>query len=90
MSDSRAGLESVKRNAIHCQARGRLNQYDISGPFNPRQTGRIYIGGLLDKAPAANGREAHGGARMTQLSLDGRRLYTSTLLFSSCENQWGL
>lgn len=67
---------------------GSLNQYDISDPFNPRQTGQVYIGGLLGEAPTVNGREVHGGTQMIQLSLDGRRLYTTTSLFSSWDNQF--
>lgn len=67
---------------------GSLNQYDISDPGHPQLTGQVWIGGLLGKAPVVNGRTVHGGPQMIQLSLDGKRLYTTTSLFSSWDNQF--
>ncbi|MDN5747285.1 MAG: selenium-binding family protein [Pseudonocardia sp.] len=67
---------------------GSLNQYDITDPAHPKLAGQVWIGGLLGKAPAVNGRTVHGGAQMIQLSLDGKRLYTTTSLFSSWDNQF--
>ncbi len=40
------------------------------------------MGGLLGKAPVVNGVKMAGGPQMFQLSLDGRRLYVTTSLFS--------
>src|SRR5699024_7608804 len=62
---------------------GDIRQYDISDPAKPELTGQVWLGGLLGKAPMVNGREIHGGPQMIQLSLDGRRLYTTTSLFST-------
>lgn len=67
---------------------GSVNQYDISDPAKPRLTGQVWIGGLLGKAPQVNGRTVNGGAQMIQLSLDGKRLYSTTSLFSSWDNQF--
>ncbi len=67
---------------------GNVNQYDISDPHHPKLTGQVWIGGLLGKAEVLNGREVNGGAQMIQLSLDGKRLYTTTSLFSSWDNQF--
>lgn len=67
---------------------GSLNQYDITDPFHPRLAGQVWIGGLLGKADVVNGREVNGGTQMIQLSLDGKRLYTTTSLFSSWDNQF--
>lgn len=67
---------------------GSVNQYDISDPSNPKLAGQVWIGGLLGKAPRVNGREVNGGTQMLQLSLDGKRLYTTTSLFSSWDNQF--
>lgn len=67
---------------------GDLRQYDISDPSNPKLTGQVWIGGLLGKAPEVNGRAVDGGPQMIQLSLDGRRLYVTTSLFSTWDNQF--
>ena len=46
------------------------------------------MGGLLGKAPEVNGRKITGGPQMIQLSLDGKRLYVTTSLFSTWDNQF--
>jgi len=43
---------------------------------------------LLNRAPVVNGVEMAGGPQMFQLSLDGRRLYVTTSLFSTWDNQF--
>ncbi len=67
---------------------GDLRRYDISDPSNPVLTGQVWIGGLLGHAPAVNGRAVHGAPQMIQLSLDGKRLYVTTSLFSTWDNQF--
>jgi selenium-binding protein 1 len=67
---------------------GDLRQYDISDPFNPKLTGQVWIGGLLGKAHEVNGRTVDGAPQMIQLSLDGKRLYVTTSLFSTWDNQF--
>ena len=67
---------------------GDLRQYDISDPSNPKMAGQVWIGGLLGKAPEVNGVKVHGAPQMIQLSLDGKRLYVTTSLFSTWDNQF--
>lgn len=67
---------------------GDLRQYDISDPSKPKMTGQVWLGGLLDKAPKVNGHEIAGAPQMIQLSLDGKRLYVTTSLFSTWDNQF--
>jgi len=67
---------------------GDIRQYDISDPHNPKLTGQVWMGGLLGKAPVVNGRKITGGPQMIQLSLDGKRLYVTTSLFSTWDNQF--
>ena len=45
-------------------------------------------GGLLGKAPTVNGVKITGGPQMYQLSLDGKRMYVTTSLFSTWDNQF--
>ena len=67
---------------------GDIRQYDISDPHNPKLTGQVWMGGLLEKAPEVNGVKVTGGPQMIQLSLDGKRLYVTTSLFSTWDNQF--
>ena len=67
---------------------GDLRQYDITDKANPKMTGQVWIGGLLGKAPEVNGVTVQGAPQMIQLSLDGKRLYVTTSLFSSWDNQF--
>ncbi len=67
---------------------GDLRQYDISDRSNPKLTEQVWLGGLLGKAPEVNGVKVQGAPQMIQLSLDGRRLYVTTSLFSSWDNQF--
>ena len=67
---------------------GDMRQYDISDPHNPKLTGQVWMGGLLGKAPIVNGVKIAGGPQMYQLSLDGKRMYVTTSLFSTWDNQF--
>ena len=66
---------------------GDLRQYDISDPANPRLTGQVWLGGLLQPV-TVGGRELNGGPQMLQLSMDGRRLYVTNSLYSTWDNQF--
>ena len=67
---------------------GDMRQYDITDPHKPKLTGQVWIGGLLGKAPIINGVKIAGGPQMYQLSLDGKRMYVTTSLFSTWDNQF--
>ena len=67
---------------------GDIRQYDITDPHNAKLTGQVWMGGLLGRAPEVNGVKVTGGPQMIQLSLDGKRLYVTTSLFSTWDNQF--
>lgn len=67
---------------------GDIRQYDISNPAHPQLTGQVWCGGLLGRGSEVNGRKLVGGPQMLQLSLDGKRLYVTSSLFSSWDNQF--
>jgi selenium-binding protein 1 len=67
---------------------GDVRMYDISDPSNPRLADRIWSGGHFGERRPTDGREVIGGPQMLQLSLDGERLYWTTSLFSSWDNQF--
>ncbi|XP_065841960.1 methanethiol oxidase-like [Oscarella lobularis] len=81
---------------------GDVRQYDITDPSHPKLTGQIFVGGSLvnggpvkvvsgEKQPdpvTVKGKTIKGGPQMIQLSLDGKRLYVTTSLFSSWDKQF--
>ena len=67
---------------------GDVRMYDISDPANPRLTDRVWAGGHHGERQRVGGREIVGGPQMLQLSLDGERLYWTTSLFSSWDEQF--
>ena len=67
---------------------GDIRQYDISDPSHPKLTGQVWCGGLTGKAGEVKGKKLIGGPQMIQLSLDGKRLYVTSSLFSTWDNQF--
>lgn len=67
---------------------GDVRQYDLRDPGRPRLVSQVWLGGLLGKAPEFRGKRLAGGPQMLQLSLDGKRLYVTSSLYSSWDNQF--
>jgi len=82
---------------------GDIRQYDISDPTKPKLVGQLYLGGSAvnggsvtiledDITPpeplTINGQRIYGAPQMLSLSLDGRRLYVTTSLFSPWDRQF--
>ena len=82
---------------------GDIRQYDITDTRNPKLVGQVFISGSLiqegnvkvtkgdfkqPKALMSGGRQVQGGPQMIQLSLDGKRLYVTTSLFSAWDKQF--
>jgi methanethiol oxidase len=67
---------------------GDIRQYDVSNPSQPKLTGQVWLGGVLGKPSALDGKKLAGGPQMLQISLDGKRLYVTNSLFSSWDNQF--
>jgi selenium-binding protein 1 len=80
---------------------GDVRQYDITDPSRPRLVGQLFVGGSVRKGgpvkvkngnqpeiPLVKGTEIQGGPQMIQLSLDGKRLYVTTSLYSVWDKQF--
>ncbi|ADB63049.1 selenium-binding protein (plasmid) [Haloterrigena turkmenica DSM 5511] len=67
---------------------GEVRMYDVSDPSNPRLTDTISVGGLFGDVREVKGRKITAGPQMLQLSLDGKRLYWTTSLYSSWDDQF--
>ncbi len=66
---------------------GDIRQYDVSNPAEPKLTGQIWLGGVIGHPPDTT-RPLIGGPQMLQLSLDGKRLYVTSSLYSAWDNQF--
>jgi methanethiol oxidase len=67
---------------------GDIRQYDVSDPARPKLTGQVWLGGVIGHASDAPDRVMTGGPQMLQLSLDGKRLYVTSSLYSVWDNQF--
>ena len=74
---------------VSCWGTGELKQYDVSDPFNPKQTGSVHIGGIVRRAghPAASG-PLSGGPQMVEVSRDGQRVYFTNSLYLPWDAQF--
>jgi selenium-binding protein 1 len=75
---------------VSCWGTGELKQFDVSDPFNPKETGSVRIGGIIGQAPhpAAAARPLNGGPQMVEVSRDGRRVYVTNSLYLSWDAQF--
>lgn len=68
---------------------GDIRQYDVSDPAKPKLTGQVWLGGVLGaKGGTIPDAGYVGGPQMLQLSLDGKRLYVTSSLYSVWDNQF--
>jgi selenium-binding protein 1 len=75
---------------VSCWGTGELRQYDVTDPFNPRLTGTVNIGGIVQRGahPAAPGKPLNGGPQMVEISRDGRRVYLTNSLYTPWDAQF--
>jgi selenium-binding protein 1 len=75
---------------VSCFGTGDMKQYDVSDPFEPKLTGSVRIGGILERAahPRAPSTPLNGGAQMVEVSRDGRRVYFTNSLYSPWDAQF--
>ncbi len=66
---------------------GDIRQYDVSDPADPKLTGQVWLGGVIGHKSDIK-RDTVGGPQMLQLSLDGKRLYVTSSLYSVWDNQF--
>jgi selenium-binding protein 1 len=73
---------------VSCWGTGELKQYDVSDPFNPRETASVRIGGIVRREPhpAAPGQPLAGGPQMVELSRDGKRAYVTNSLYAAWDD----
>jgi selenium-binding protein 1 len=75
---------------VSCWGTGELKQYDVSDPANPRETGSVRLGGIVEFSahPAAPDQPLAGGPQMVEVSRDGRRVYLTNSLYAAWDDQF--
>jgi selenium-binding protein 1 len=70
---------------VSCWGTGELKQYDVSDPFQPRETASVRLGGIVKRTPhpAAPDLPLGGGSQMIEISRDGRRVYVTNSLYAA-------
>lgn len=74
---------------VSCWGTGEFHQYDVSDPFNPVLTGKVKVGGIINKSahPKSAG-ELNGGPQMVEVSRDGERIYITNSLYVAWDDQF--
>lgn len=74
---------------VSCWGTGELKQFDVSDPFNPRETASVRIGGIVGHvAHPADERPLNGGPQMVEVSRDGKRVYVTNSLYLPWDAQF--
>ena len=73
---------------VSCWATGELRQYDVSDPAEPKLTGVVSLGGIVNRSPHPKGGPLNGGPQMVEVSRDGRRVYLTNSLYASWDAQF--
>jgi selenium-binding protein 1 len=67
---------------------GEIKRYDVSDPFQPKETGSVRLGGIVDRAAHPKSGPLSGGPQMVEVSRDGRRVYLTNSLYGSWDVQF--
>ena len=75
---------------VSCWGTGEFLQYDVSDPFNPKKTGSVRIGGIVNRTPHPKkpDQPLAGGPQMVEVSRDGKRIYFTNSLYAAWDEQF--
>ena len=73
---------------VSCWGTGELKRFDVKDPLNPRETGSVRLGGIVERAPHPASGAINGGPQMVEVSRDGRRVYLTNSLYASWDAQF--
>jgi selenium-binding protein 1 len=73
---------------VACWGTGELRQYDVSDPMQPKLSGSVKVGGIVEHAAHPSGKPFGGGPQMVEISRDGERIYFTNSLYSSWDDQF--
>jgi len=73
---------------VSCWGTGELKRFDVSDPANPRETGSVRLGGIVERAAHPAAGAVNGGPQMVEASRDGRRVFITNSLYASWDAQF--
>ena len=73
---------------VSCWGTGELKRFDVSDPHNPRETGSVRLGGIVERTAHPSAGPVNGGPQMVEVSRDGRRIYLTNSLYASWDEQF--
>jgi len=73
---------------VSCWGTGELKRFDVSDPRNPRETGSVRLGGIVERAAHPAAGPLKGGPQMLEVSRDGRRVFLTNSLYASWDQQF--
>ncbi|HEX4153219.1 MAG TPA: selenium-binding protein SBP56-related protein [Steroidobacteraceae bacterium] len=73
---------------VSCWGTGEMRQYDVSDPHNPRLTGSVRLGGIVNHSAHPAAGPVNGGPQMVEVSRDGRRVYFTNGLYRAWDSQF--
>jgi methanethiol oxidase len=73
---------------VSCWGTGELKQFDVSDPFQPRETASVRLGGVVRREPHPSdaGGPLSGGPQMVEISRDGKRVYVTNSLYRAWDD----
>ena len=75
---------------VSCWGTGKLLQYDVRDPFQPKLTGSVELGGIVRRTahPSQPDKPLNGAPQMAEVSRDGNRIYFTNSLYSPWDAQF--
>jgi selenium-binding protein 1 len=73
---------------VSCWGTGELKRFDVSDPHNPKETGSVRLGGIVERSPHPAAGPVTGGPQMVEVSRDGRRVFLTNSLYKSWDAQF--
>jgi selenium-binding protein 1 len=73
---------------VSCFGTGEFKRYDVSDPFNPKETGSVHLGGIVRKAEHPTAGAVNGAPQMVEISRDGQRIYLTNSLYAAWDAQF--
>ncbi|HEY8583980.1 MAG TPA: selenium-binding protein SBP56-related protein [Capillimicrobium sp.] len=73
---------------VSCWGTGEIKRFDVSDPDNPRETGSVRLGGIVERTAHPAAGPVKGGPQMVELSRDGKRVYLTNSLYAAWDEQF--
>jgi selenium-binding protein 1 len=73
---------------VSCWGTGELKRFDVSNPRQPRESGSVRLGGIVERAAHPASGPLNGGPQMVETSRDGKRVYLTNSLYAAWDAQF--